>query len=66
MFSSHVLHPWLCRCLFLQPSAVEKVEWFPECTTEMPDSDELKEWMILGKVEKLSMVDFGKICIFSL
>lgn len=29
---------------------MEKVEWFPECTTEMPDSDELKEWMMLGKV----------------
>lgn len=56
-----VLTLWLCTCLSVQPSAVEKVEWFPECTTEMPDSDELKEWMILGKVTvktHLVTVDF--------
>lgn len=35
----------------VQPSAVEKVDWFPECTTEIPDSDELRDWMILGRVK---------------
>lgn len=62
-----VLNPWLCPWLFVQPSAVEKVEWFPECTTEMPDSDELKEWMILGKVTVKTLtgtVVFCIICFF--
>lgn len=36
--------------LSVQPSATEKVDWFPECTTEIPDSDELREWLVLGKV----------------
>lgn len=36
--------------LSVQPSATEKVDWFPECTTEIPDSDELREWLILGQV----------------
>ncbi|XP_076027780.1 cap-specific mRNA (nucleoside-2'-O-)-methyltransferase 1 [Genypterus blacodes] len=31
-----------------EPSAVEKVEWFPECTTEFPDADELKDWIAIG------------------
>lgn len=44
-----------------EPSAVEKVEWFPECTTEMPDSDELKEWMMLGK-RKLKIEDETEYC----
>lgn len=29
---------------------MEKVDWFPECTTEIPDSDELRDWMTLGPV----------------
>ncbi|KAK3547628.1 hypothetical protein QTP86_026269 [Hemibagrus guttatus] len=32
-----------------EPSALEEVSWFPECTTEMPDSDELRDWMTIGK-----------------
>lgn len=40
--SSHVL------CL--QPSAYEEVDWCLECTTEIPDAQELKEWMTVGKV----------------
>lgn len=38
--------------LFLssQPSAIEKVDWFPECTTEIPDADELRDWMTLAQV----------------
>lgn len=44
--------PFLCFffCLSIQPSAIEKVDWFPECTTENPDSDELRDWMVLGRV----------------
>lgn len=37
-------------CLSVQPSAVQKVDWFPECTTETPDADELRDWMKLGAV----------------
>ncbi|KAF3702856.1 Cap-specific mRNA (nucleoside-2'-O-)-methyltransferase 1 [Channa argus] len=33
-----------------EPSAVEKVDWFPECTTETPDADELRDWMAIGAV----------------
>ena len=40
-------------CLSFQPSAVEKVDWFPECTTEIPDADELRDWMILGQVNMI-------------
>lgn len=42
--------PLLSTFLSKQPSATEKVDWFPECTTEIPDSDELREWLILGQV----------------
>lgn len=42
--------PLLSTFLSEQPSATEKVDWFPECTTEIPDSDELREWLILGQV----------------
>uniref|UniRef100_A0A3Q2NN56 Cap-specific mRNA (nucleoside-2'-O-)-methyltransferase 1 n=1 Tax=Fundulus heteroclitus TaxID=8078 RepID=A0A3Q2NN56_FUNHE len=35
-----------------EPSAVEKVDWFPECTTETPDADELRDWLIQGPVKK--------------
>ncbi|XP_077566986.1 cap-specific mRNA (nucleoside-2'-O-)-methyltransferase 1 [Stigmatopora nigra] len=31
-----------------EPSATEKVDWFPECTTEIPDADELRDWMTVG------------------
>lgn len=39
-------------CFFSsQPSAVEKVDWFPECMTEIPDAEELRDWLILGPVK---------------
>ncbi|XP_076612888.1 cap-specific mRNA (nucleoside-2'-O-)-methyltransferase 1 [Chaetodon auriga] len=44
-----------------EPSAIEKVEWFPECTTEIPDSDELSDWMILGR-RKLKIEDETEFC----
>ncbi|TKS76158.1 Cap-specific mRNA (nucleoside-2'-O-)-methyltransferase 1 [Collichthys lucidus] len=44
-----------------EPSAVEKVDWFPECTTEIPDSDELRDWMILGR-RKLKIEDETEFC----
>uniref|UniRef100_A0A8D0ASP5 Cap-specific mRNA (nucleoside-2'-O-)-methyltransferase 1 n=1 Tax=Sander lucioperca TaxID=283035 RepID=A0A8D0ASP5_SANLU len=44
-----------------EPSAVEKVDWFPECTTENPDADELRDWMKLG-VRKLKIEDETEFC----
>lgn len=40
----------LLFCLSVQPTAAQKVDWFPECTTETPDSDELRDWMKVGAV----------------
>ncbi|XP_023256255.1 cap-specific mRNA (nucleoside-2'-O-)-methyltransferase 1 [Seriola lalandi dorsalis] len=44
-----------------EPSAVEKVDWFPECTTETPDTDELRDWMIQGD-RKLKIEDETEFC----
>ncbi|XP_049446177.1 cap-specific mRNA (nucleoside-2'-O-)-methyltransferase 1 [Epinephelus fuscoguttatus] len=44
-----------------EPSAVEKVDWFPECTTENPDADELRDWMKLGE-RKLKIEDETEFC----
>ncbi|XP_036943009.1 cap-specific mRNA (nucleoside-2'-O-)-methyltransferase 1 [Acanthopagrus latus] len=44
-----------------EPSAIEKVDWFPECTTENPDSDELRDWMVLGR-RKLKIEDETEFC----
>ncbi|MEQ2301426.1 Cap-specific mRNA (nucleoside-2'-O-)-methyltransferase 1, partial [Ameca splendens] len=44
-----------------EPSAVEKVDWFPECTTETPDADELRDWLILGP-RKLKIEDETEFC----
>uniref|UniRef100_A0A7N6AYX6 Cap-specific mRNA (nucleoside-2'-O-)-methyltransferase 1 n=1 Tax=Anabas testudineus TaxID=64144 RepID=A0A7N6AYX6_ANATE len=44
-----------------EPSAVEKVEWFPECTTEFPDADELRDWMTVGD-RKLKIEDETEFC----
>uniref|UniRef100_A0A3Q3IKW6 Cap-specific mRNA (nucleoside-2'-O-)-methyltransferase 1 n=1 Tax=Monopterus albus TaxID=43700 RepID=A0A3Q3IKW6_MONAL len=44
-----------------EPSAVEKVDWFPECTTEIPDADELRDWMKLGE-RKLKIEDETEFC----
>ncbi|KAI2649558.1 Cap-specific mRNA (nucleoside-2'-O-)-methyltransferase 1 [Labeo rohita] len=32
-----------------EPSAIESVSWFPESSPEIPDSDELREWMAVGQ-----------------
>ncbi|XP_078225208.1 cap-specific mRNA (nucleoside-2'-O-)-methyltransferase 1 isoform X3 [Callithrix jacchus] len=32
-----------------EPSACEQVSWFPECTTEIPDTKEMSDWMVVGK-----------------
>uniref|UniRef100_A0A665TSM2 Cap-specific mRNA (nucleoside-2'-O-)-methyltransferase 1 n=1 Tax=Echeneis naucrates TaxID=173247 RepID=A0A665TSM2_ECHNA len=44
-----------------EPSAMEKVDWFPECTTETPDADELRDWMTLG-IRKLKIEDETEFC----
>uniref|UniRef100_A0A3B4A205 Cap-specific mRNA (nucleoside-2'-O-)-methyltransferase 1 n=1 Tax=Periophthalmus magnuspinnatus TaxID=409849 RepID=A0A3B4A205_9GOBI len=44
-----------------EPSANEKVEWFPECTTEMPDSHELLDWMLTGPI-KLKIENETEFC----
>ncbi|XP_039385955.1 cap-specific mRNA (nucleoside-2'-O-)-methyltransferase 1 [Mauremys reevesii] len=44
-----------------EPSAYEQVDWFPECTTEIPDAQEMKEWMTVGK-RKLVIEDETEFC----
>ncbi|XP_066527148.1 cap-specific mRNA (nucleoside-2'-O-)-methyltransferase 1 [Hoplias malabaricus] len=44
-----------------EPSAVEEVTWFPECSTEMPDADELRDWMRIGE-RKLKIEDETEFC----
>ncbi|KAI1897255.1 hypothetical protein AGOR_G00081430 [Albula goreensis] len=44
-----------------EPSAVEQVDWFPECTTEMPDAEELRDWMTIG-TRKLKIEDETEFC----
>ncbi|KAJ8274745.1 hypothetical protein COCON_G00093700 [Conger conger] len=44
-----------------EPSAVEQVQWFPECSTEIPDADELRDWMTVGK-RKLKIEDETEFC----
>ncbi|XP_062871033.1 cap-specific mRNA (nucleoside-2'-O-)-methyltransferase 1 [Trichomycterus rosablanca] len=44
-----------------EPSAFEEVSWFPECTTEIPDSDELGDWMTTGQ-KKLKIEDETEFC----
>ncbi|XP_066558976.1 cap-specific mRNA (nucleoside-2'-O-)-methyltransferase 1 isoform X2 [Amia ocellicauda] len=44
-----------------EPSAVEDVQWFPECSAEFPDSEELTEWMIVGE-RKLRIEDETEFC----
>lgn len=54
----------LFSCLSAQPSAVEKVDWFPECTTEIPDADELRDWMIQGPVKpETQILTYRYACI---
>ncbi|XP_072553168.1 cap-specific mRNA (nucleoside-2'-O-)-methyltransferase 1 [Salminus brasiliensis] len=44
-----------------EASASEEVSWFPECSTEMPDADELGDWMSVGE-RKLKIDDETEFC----
>ncbi|CAI9585126.1 unnamed protein product [Staurois parvus] len=44
-----------------EPTAYEEVDWFPECTTEIPDSDELSDWVTVGK-RKIIIDDETEFC----
>ncbi|XP_050952937.1 cap-specific mRNA (nucleoside-2'-O-)-methyltransferase 1 [Labeo rohita] len=44
-----------------EPSAIESVSWFPESSPEIPDSDELREWMAVGQ-KKLQIDDETEFC----
>lgn len=44
-----------------EPTAYEEVDWFPECTSEIPDADELSDWMTVGK-RKLIIDDETEFC----
>lgn len=33
------------------------MSWFPECTTEIPDSREMSDWMVVGKVGSLGSLE---------
>ncbi|XP_030051624.1 cap-specific mRNA (nucleoside-2'-O-)-methyltransferase 1 [Microcaecilia unicolor] len=44
-----------------EASAYEQVDWFPECTTRIPDAEELKDWMTVGK-RKMVIEDETEFC----
>ncbi|XP_060610056.1 cap-specific mRNA (nucleoside-2'-O-)-methyltransferase 1 [Anolis sagrei] len=44
-----------------EATAYEQVDWFPECTTEIPDAEEMKDWMTIGK-KKLVIEDETEFC----
>ncbi|XP_053316574.1 cap-specific mRNA (nucleoside-2'-O-)-methyltransferase 1 [Spea bombifrons] len=44
-----------------EATAYEEVDWFPECSTEIPDADELSDWMTVGK-RKLIIDDETEFC----
>ncbi|XP_036447172.1 LOW QUALITY PROTEIN: cap-specific mRNA (nucleoside-2'-O-)-methyltransferase 1 [Colossoma macropomum] len=44
-----------------EPSALEEVSWFPECSTEIPDADELSDWMTMGE-SKMKIDDETAFC----
>ncbi|KAL7865054.1 hypothetical protein AOLI_G00164740 [Acnodon oligacanthus] len=44
-----------------EPSALEEVSWFPECSTEIPDADELSDWMTMGE-RKMKIDDEMEFC----
>uniref|UniRef100_A0A8C6EZP0 Cap-specific mRNA (nucleoside-2'-O-)-methyltransferase 1 n=1 Tax=Marmota marmota marmota TaxID=9994 RepID=A0A8C6EZP0_MARMA len=44
-----------------EPSACEQVSWFPECTTEIPDTQEMSDWMVVGK-RKMIIEDETEFC----
>uniref|UniRef100_A0A8C1IKC8 Cap-specific mRNA (nucleoside-2'-O-)-methyltransferase 1 n=1 Tax=Cyprinus carpio TaxID=7962 RepID=A0A8C1IKC8_CYPCA len=47
--------------LYSQPSALESVTWFPESSPEIPDADELRDWMAVGQ-KKLKIEDETEFC----
>ncbi|KAK7132592.1 hypothetical protein R3I93_018971 [Phoxinus phoxinus] len=44
-----------------EPSAIEEVLWFPESSPEIPDADELRDWMAVGQ-RKLTINDETEFC----
>ncbi|XP_077074675.1 cap-specific mRNA (nucleoside-2'-O-)-methyltransferase 1 [Siphateles boraxobius] len=44
-----------------EPSAIEEVSWFPESSPEIPDADELRDWMAVGQ-RKLKINDETEFC----
>ncbi|KAM6182455.1 cap-specific mRNA (nucleoside-2'-O-)-methyltransferase 1 [Erethizon dorsatum] len=44
-----------------RPSACEQVSWFPECTMEIPDTQEMSDWMVVGK-RKMIIEDETEFC----
>lgn len=44
-----------------EPTAYEEVSWFPDCSTEMPDAEELEDWMLMGD-RKLTIDDETEFC----
>ncbi|XP_028647790.1 LOW QUALITY PROTEIN: cap-specific mRNA (nucleoside-2'-O-)-methyltransferase 1 [Erpetoichthys calabaricus] len=44
-----------------EASAIEELEWFPECTAEFPDAAELREWMTVGN-RKMEIDDETEFC----
>ncbi|XP_062427962.1 cap-specific mRNA (nucleoside-2'-O-)-methyltransferase 1 isoform X2 [Rhea pennata] len=44
-----------------EPSAYEEVDWCTGCTTEIPDAQELEEWMTVGK-RKMVIEDETEFC----
>uniref|UniRef100_A0A8B9KFA6 Cap-specific mRNA (nucleoside-2'-O-)-methyltransferase 1 n=1 Tax=Astyanax mexicanus TaxID=7994 RepID=A0A8B9KFA6_ASTMX len=44
-----------------EATAFEEVSWFPECSTEMPDAEELRDWMAVGE-RKLKIDDETEFC----
>uniref|UniRef100_A0AAR2JC39 Cap-specific mRNA (nucleoside-2'-O-)-methyltransferase 1 n=1 Tax=Pygocentrus nattereri TaxID=42514 RepID=A0AAR2JC39_PYGNA len=44
-----------------EPNALEEVSWFPECSTEIPDADELSDWMTTGE-SKMKIDDETEFC----
>lgn len=44
-----------------EATAYEEVDWFPECTTEIPDTDELNDWLTVDK-RKMIIDDETEFC----
>ncbi|XP_066451385.1 cap-specific mRNA (nucleoside-2'-O-)-methyltransferase 1 [Eleutherodactylus coqui] len=44
-----------------EATAYEEIDWFPECTSEIPDADELSDWMTVEK-RKMIIDDETEFC----